>query len=54
VALRHPDDIGAAGQIPLLAERDQLDGKPTAYVCRNFVCLRPTTEPSVVAEQLLE
>jgi hypothetical protein len=29
-----------------------LDGKPTVYVCQNFVCQLPTTEPSEL-EQLL-
>jgi len=28
---------------PLLESRDAIDGAPTAYVCRQFVCLRPVT-----------
>ncbi|MDA0836380.1 MAG: thioredoxin domain-containing protein [Planctomycetota bacterium] len=28
----------------LLQEKTQLDGKPTVYVCRNFVCSSPVTE----------
>ncbi len=35
-----------AGRIPLLAGRGMVDGKPTAYVCRNYACERPITEPS--------
>jgi uncharacterized protein YyaL (SSP411 family) len=31
--------------IPLMADRDVVDGRPAAYVCRNLVCQRPV--PSV-------
>ncbi len=52
MALRRPDDHAAAAAIPLLAERDALDGRATAYVCRHAVCELPTTNPIVLAEQL--
>jgi uncharacterized protein YyaL (SSP411 family) len=29
--------------IPLLADRDLVDGRPAAYVCRHLVCQRPVT-----------
>ncbi len=29
--------------IPLMADRDLVDGLPAAYVCRNLVCQRPVT-----------
>ncbi len=32
-----------ASTIPLLADRDLLDGSPAAYVCRNLVCRRPVS-----------
>ena len=32
--------------VPLLADRPLLDGRPTAYVCRQFVCARPVTTPA--------
>jgi uncharacterized protein YyaL (SSP411 family) len=31
------------GSIPLLQGRKTIDGKPTAYVCENFVCQKPAT-----------
>jgi uncharacterized protein YyaL (SSP411 family) len=38
--------------IPLLAGRTPLDGQATAYVCRNFVCELPVTEPEGLAALL--
>jgi uncharacterized protein len=42
---------GAAG-LPLLADRGAVDGKPTAYVCRRYVCQLPVTDPDALARQL--
>ena len=36
-------DRGGADWAPLLEGRGAIDGLPTAYVCREFVCLRPVT-----------
>jgi uncharacterized protein YyaL (SSP411 family) len=44
---------GLAGRsIPLLADRPLRDGRATAYVCRNFACRAPVTEPVDLAAQL--
>ncbi|MCY0959075.1 thioredoxin domain-containing protein [Streptomyces sp. H27-H5] len=43
---------GGAAEFPLLADRALKDDLPTAYVCRHFVCARPTTEPAELAEQV--
>jgi uncharacterized protein YyaL (SSP411 family) len=38
--------------VPLLAGRPLVDGRPTAYVCRHFVCTAPTTDAEVLAASL--
>lgn len=43
---------GGGGEFPLLAGRTLVDGLPAAYVCRHFVCARPTTDPAELAEQV--
>ena len=52
--------VGSAGNgtaearsgVPLLEDRDRVDGKPTAYVCENYACSLPVTEPAALAAQL--
>lgn len=41
-----------ATEIPLLAGRDMIGGKAAAYVCQNYVCQLPVTDPTALAEQL--
>ena len=40
------------GTIPLLADRQALGGRATAYLCEHFVCQAPTQDPSELARQL--
>ena len=47
------DDDTANGPVALLRDRPMLGGRPTAYVCRGFVCGRPTTDPAQLAHQLV-
>jgi hypothetical protein len=37
---------------PFTKNYSSLGGKATAYVCRNRVCQRPTTDPQVMLDQL--
>ncbi len=46
------DADGEGIESPLLEDRPQLDGKPTAFVCENYTCQLPVTEPEELAAQL--
>ena len=35
-----------------MRERTTVDGKPAAYVCENFTCKQPVTEPAELAKLL--
>jgi len=41
-----------AKRIPLLADREALDGKATAYVCENYTCKEPTTDVGIFGRLL--
>jgi uncharacterized protein len=47
-----PPDSEAAQQVALLADRPLLDGKVTAYVCRNYACNLPATTAEELGRQL--
>jgi len=51
VAAAPPERI-AGSVVPLLADRLALDGRPTAYVCRGFVCDLPVTDPGELRARL--
>ena len=48
VSVGGPDADG----VPLLAGRILIDGRATAYVCRDFACALPTIDQYVLAGQL--
>jgi hypothetical protein len=52
VAFALPGDEAVLQYLKLLENRHQIGGKPTAYVCRNFYCEAPTTEPEQLHAQL--
>jgi uncharacterized protein YyaL (SSP411 family) len=45
---------GVDAPLPLLEGRDLLDGKPAAYVCENYVCRLPVSDPAALAALLDE
>jgi uncharacterized protein YyaL (SSP411 family) len=51
--LTSPGAVVVAGEaglaIPLFEGRTEVDGRPAAYVCRDFVCQMPVTDPEALA-----
>ena len=45
-------DVADESEIPLLIQRVMRDNTPTVYVCRNFVCAMPVTQPDAMRKLL--
>jgi uncharacterized protein YyaL (SSP411 family) len=52
VAATQPGDVNAPREIPLLEGRKTVQDRAAAYVCRNYVCQAPTTDPAEVRRLL--
>jgi hypothetical protein len=52
IAFKEPGDARAAELIPLLANREAINSKATAYVCEHFTCQTPMTDSEELAKQL--
>ena len=50
----HADVPADTSVLPLLAAKTLLDGSPAAYVCENYACQLPTTDPAALARQLAD
>ncbi|MCA6093237.1 thioredoxin domain-containing protein [Streptomyces sp. SCA3-4] len=50
VAVGEPD----SEEVPLLRGRGLVDGRPAAYVCRNFTCTAPVDDPRTLAARLAD
>src|SRR5439155_13588366 len=51
IAIAPPGDPGAAETVSLLADRRAVGGRPTAYLCQRFVCLRSEEHTSELRTQ---
>lgn len=48
-----PDNQNEMSQrAPWVKGKSSLNGQPTAYVCENRICQRPTTDPAILAQEL--
>jgi uncharacterized protein YyaL (SSP411 family) len=47
------EDAADASLWPVFQGRTVVEGKPTAYVCRNYACQLPTTNPDTMMSQVL-
>jgi len=45
-------ESNAGSTLPLLREKSIVAGQPALYICRNFSCQHPVTDPKAVAEAL--
>ncbi len=50
--LHDPEDGAKRTLLPFLARQPMQGGKATAYVCENFTCKLPVTDPGKLVEQL--
>ncbi|WP_455246190.1 aldo/keto reductase [Petrachloros mirabilis] len=46
------DTLDGSSRHPLLAGKKPVDGRAALYVCRNFTCQHPVTDPEAVADAL--
>ncbi len=53
VAAYEPGAEDVAREVPLLEGRPAVKGKATAYICRNYICQAPSTDPEEVLAQLM-
>jgi len=47
-----PQQERLARLVPFIGAMSERDGRPTAYVCRDFTCQAPTSDPDELAAQL--
>ncbi len=53
VVINKPDDDSKITELaPFTKEQKQIDGKPTVYICTNFACSAPLTDPAELLSSL--
>jgi uncharacterized protein len=45
--------FGPSEEVPLLQGKQLVDGRPAVYVCENFACQAPVTDPAALKERAL-
>ena len=53
VIVSAPQDAADASQWPVFQGRSVIHDRPTAYICRNYACQLPTTDPDTMMSQVL-
>ncbi len=54
VVILSSDAQADSAVIPLLKDRGMIDEKPTAYICKNYVCKLPLTDQAKIVEAINE
>ena len=49
LAARDPDILAQTMEILLLQDRVMIEGRPTVYLCKGYVCQEPVTDPDSLA-----
>ncbi len=52
VVTGYDPNVSSGEGFPLLDDKYMVDGKPSVFVCQNYSCLMPATDPEALAEQL--
>ena len=52
IAAVDPSDAAPFADLPLLRNRDMINGKPTVYLCKRHSCQMPVNNPSLLRDQL--
>ena len=53
ILLKEPGDTELKTIAPFTEQMRMIDNKTTVYICRNFVCERPFTDPDEIQSFLL-
>ena len=54
VAGYDPDDPAPISELKLFEDKKMINNQPTAYVCQNYTCKTPVTDPASLSTQLQE
>lgn len=54
VAALDPDDPAPLSKLKLFESRQMVNNQPTAYICENYTCKTPVTDPALFTTQLRE